>query len=100
MDIGQLIFIVSRLFLGALASFLAIMLWAKIRDIPWMLMVIGTIAAYAEIVYQILKTLGVTEGFEPTIGSVPVAAIVLPNLPTIFYSIAFLVMIIRKSRRR
>jgi len=100
MDIGLLIFIVSRLFLGALASFFAIILWAKTRDIPWMLMVIGTITAYAEIVYQILKTLGITEGFEPTLGSVPVAAVVLPNLPTIFYSIAFLIMIIRKSRRR
>ncbi|HON13807.1 MAG TPA: hypothetical protein PLB48_06220 [Treponema sp.] len=100
MDIGQLIFIVSRLFFGALASFFAIMLWSKIRDIPWMLMVIGTIAAYAEIVYSILKTLGITEGFEPKIGSVPVTAIILPNLPTIFYSIAFLVMIIRKTRRR
>lgn len=65
-----------------------------------MLMVIGTIAAYAEIVYSILKTLGITDGFEPTIGSVPIAAIVLPNLPTIFYSMAFLVMIIRKTRRR
>ncbi|AEJ18629.1 hypothetical protein [Gracilinema caldarium] len=100
MDSGQLIFIVSRLFLGALASFFAIMLWAKIRDIPWMLMVIGTIAAYAETVYSILNTLGITDGFETKIGSVPVAAIVLPNLPTIFYSMAFLVMIIKKSRHR
>jgi len=76
------------------------MLWSKIRDVPWMLMVIGTIAAYAETVYSILNKLGITEGFEPVIGSVPVAAIILPNLPTIFYSIAFLIMIIRKTRFR
>jgi hypothetical protein len=100
MDSGQLIFIISRLCLGALASFFAIMLWAKIRDIPWMLMVIGTIAAYAETVYSILNVLGITDGFETKIGSVPVASLILSNLPTIFYSMAFLVMIIRKSRRR
>lgn len=100
MDAGQLLFIVSRLFFGAIASFFAIILWSQIRDMAWMLIVIGTIAAYAEIIYSILKNLGITEGFEPKIGSVPIAAIVLPNLPTIFYSIAFLVMIIRKTRRR
>jgi hypothetical protein len=99
MDIGEVVYISSRLVLGALASFFAIMLWSKTRDVAWMLMVIGTIAAYIETVYSILDIFGITRGDTFTIGSVPVAAIVLPCLPTLFFIIAFLIMVVRKYRR-
>jgi hypothetical protein len=100
MDIGELVFIVSRLVLGALASFFAIMLWSKTRDIAWMLMVIGTIAAYVEIVYSILELFGITEGDTFTLGSVPVTSIVLPCLRMAFFIGAFLIMVVRKYGRR
>jgi uncharacterized membrane protein len=100
MDAGEITFVVSRLVLGALASFFAIMLWSKTRDAAWMLMVIGTIAAYVETVYSILDLFGITEGDTFTIGSVPVAAILLPCLRTIFFIAAFLVMVIRKYGKR
>jgi hypothetical protein len=98
MDVGQIIYIVSRLILGALASFFAIMLWSKTRDVAWMLMVIGTIAAYIETVYSILDLFGITGGTTLAIGSVPAATILLPCLRTIFFIIAFLIMVIRKYR--
>ena len=99
MDSGQLIFILSRLFLGALASFLAIMLWSRTRDVAWMLMVIGVIAAYGETVYAILNLVGV-EGSFFAIGSVPLMSILLPCLPMVFFIAAFAVMVARKYRRR
>ena len=99
MDAGEVLFIVSRLSTGALAAFFAIMLWSKTRDIAWMLMVIGTIAAYVETVYSILVLFGIT-GNQLSIGSVPVAAILLPNLRTAFFIAAFVVMVVRKFRRR
>ncbi len=99
MDIGEIVFTGSRLLFGALASFFAIMLWSKTRDVAWMLMVMGSIAAYAETVYAILDTLGVGGGQRLTLGSVPVVSIILPNLPTGFYIAAFVVMVARKSRR-
>jgi uncharacterized membrane protein len=74
------------------------MLWSKTRDVAWMLMVIGTIAAYIEIVYSILGILGITEGDSLVIGSIPAASIVLPCLPMIFFIIAFAVMVFRKYR--
>jgi hypothetical protein len=98
MDTGEIVFIVSRLTTGALAAFFAIMLWSKTRDIAWMLMVIGTIAAYIETVYSILVLFGIT-GDQLSIGSVPVAALLLPNLRTGFFIAAFVVMVIRKLRR-
>jgi hypothetical protein len=100
MDLGEITYIVSQLTLGALASFFAIMLWSKTRDVAWMLMVIGTVAMYIETVYSILDLFGITGGDTFVIGSVPVAAIVLPSLGTIFFIIAFLIMVIRKYSRR
>jgi hypothetical protein len=96
MDTGNLIYILSRLILGALASFLAIMLWSKTRDIAWMLMVIGTIAAYAGIVYSILGFFGITERAAFSAGSVPTVSLILVNLPACFFIAAFSVMIARK----
>jgi hypothetical protein len=100
MDAGEITFVISRLVLGALASFFAIMLWSKTRDAAWMFMVAGTIAAYIETVYSILDLLGVTDGDPFTIGSVPVLAILLPCLRTSCFIAAFLIMVIRKYGRR
>jgi hypothetical protein len=98
MDAGELIFIISRLVTGALAAFFAIMLWSRTRDIAWMLIVIGTIAAYVETVYSILDLFGISGG-GIAIGSVPLAAIILPNLRTGFFIAAFVVMAVRKLRQ-
>jgi hypothetical protein len=98
MDTGQIIYILSRLILGALASFFAIMLWSKTRDVAWMLMVIGTIAAYVETVYAILNLFGIGGGIL-VIGSVPFMSILLPCLPTLFLLAALAVMVFRKYRR-
>jgi hypothetical protein len=99
-DTGELVYISSRLVLGALASFFAIMLWAKTRDVAWMLMVIGTIAAYIETIYSILSLLGISGGGRVSMDPITAASLVLPNLPTVFFIIAFLVMVVRKYRRR
>ena len=100
MDLGQTIYILCRLILGALASFFAIMLWSKTRDVAWMLMVIGTIAAYVETVYSILNIFGISGENVLTIGSMPLMSILLPSLPTVFFIATLVVMVIRKYRRR
>jgi len=84
--------------LGALAAFFAIMLWSKTRDVAWMLMVIGTIAAYVETVYAILKLFGISGGDIFMIGSLSLMSIILPSLPTVFFIAAFTVMVARKFR--
>ena len=99
MDSGQLIFIICRLVLGAVAAFLAIMLWSKTRDLAWMLMVVGAIAAYAEVIYSILALFGASGGNIFSIGSMPLASIVFPCLPVVFFIAAFAIMVLRKYRR-
>ncbi|MDR2185205.1 MAG: hypothetical protein LBO80_05990 [Treponema sp.] len=100
MDTGVLIYISSRLILGAAAAFLAIMLWSKTRDVAWMLVVIGIIAAYIETIYSVLDLFGLIGKRFIVIGSIPLMSIILPNLPAVFFIAAFGVMVIRKYRRR
>lgn len=100
MDTGQVIYILSRLILGAVAAFFAIMLWSRTRDVAWMLMVIGTIAAYVETVYSILSLFGIDGGRVLVIGTMPFMSILLPCLPIAFFISAFAVMVRRKYRRR
>jgi hypothetical protein len=99
MDMGQVIFISTRLFLGALASFFAIMLWSKTRDAAWMFMVIGTIIAYIDIVYSILDFFGIGGGEFFMIGSVSLVSFILSPLQLIFFIAAFVIMVRRQSRR-
>lgn len=96
MDTGEFVLLLSRLSVAAVASFLAIILWSRTRDPAWMLMVVGTIALYADIVYSLLTLFGAVDPAAFTPGGVPVAPLVFTNLPPLFYSIAFVVMIIRK----
>ena len=99
MDSGQIVYILGRLVLGAAASFLAIMLWSRIRDAAWILVIIGTIVAYVETVYSILTVMGVGRNYI-TSGSMSLLSIVLSCLPSAFFIAAFAVMVARKYRRR
>ena len=98
MDLGQAIFAYSRLILGAAAAFLAIMLWSKTRDIAWMLIVVGILAAYIGIIYSILDMFGFTSGVFPMIGTVQLAAILLSCIQMLFFIAAFLIMVIRRRK--
>ena len=97
MDSGQVVYILGRLVLGAAASFLAIMLWSRIRDAAWILVIIGTIVAYVETVYSILTVMGIG-GEHIMLGSMPLLSVILPCLSTLFFIAAFAVMVARKYR--
>jgi len=64
-----------------------------------MLVVIGAIVMYVEIVYSILELLGIVAGSALVIGSVPLAAILLPALRMVFFIAAFMVMVARRHRQ-
>ncbi|MCL1836441.1 MAG: hypothetical protein FWG46_02710 [Treponema sp.] len=100
MDSGQMILAYSRLILGALAAFFAIVLWSKTRDAAWMLIVAGTVVMYVEIVYSILELVGIAAGNVLAIGSVSLPAILLPSLRMAFFIAAFMVMVVRQYRLR
>ena len=93
----ELVYIVSRLAVGALAAFLAILLWSGTRDLSWMFIVMGTILFYAEIIYTTFGMFGlVTLDVEVIPGIIGIETI-LSNAPLLCYSIGFIIMI-RRSR--
>lgn len=92
----QGIMMLSRFVLGAVATFLAILVWSRTRDTAWMLIVVGTVAHYGEVVFSALESLGVVRLDLVTIGGVAVFPLILANLPMLFFIIAFLVMVVRR----
>jgi len=50
MALPDLVMIVSRLALGAIATILAVVLWSLTRDTAWMFVVMATILKYGEVI--------------------------------------------------
>jgi hypothetical protein len=100
MDVAEIVSIAFRLALGGAASFLAILVWAKTRDIPWMLIVIGTILGYIASVYATLALFGITAELWLSKKAGIAAATVVACLPTVFFIAAFIIMIGRKYRAK
>ena len=99
MDTGQTFFICSQLILGAIAAFLAILLWPKIRDAAWMMIIFGIIVAYIETVYSVLKIFGIGAEELLIFGSVPLISFILPLMRMLFFISAFVIMIYKQSRK-
>jgi hypothetical protein len=95
MEVESLVMMLSRLGLGALATFLAIILWSRTRDIAWMFIVIGTIVNYGQIIYSTLETIGVVTPEAYQVFGISLPSLLLTNLPLVFYIIAFITMISR-----
>jgi hypothetical protein len=89
----------SRLGVGALGTFFAILLWSQTRDAAWVLVIIGTLVAYAEIVYTTLEAFGILSAEHFNISGIPVLRLVLANLPMLLLTCAFIVVIARRRLR-
>ena len=83
--------------MGAMATFLAILLWSMTRDSAWVLVIVGTILKYAEILYSTFGTFGL---FPTDLALIPGylrVETLLVNLPPLLYIAAFAVMIRRNK---
>jgi hypothetical protein len=99
MSTGDLVLHLSQFAFQAIATFLAIILWSRTRDSAWMLIVIGTVASYADILYNSLRSFGMLDEAAFSVAGIPVARLVFANLPSLFYILGFAVMIARKRLR-
>ncbi|MDC7126333.1 MAG: hypothetical protein PQJ46_12250 [Spirochaetales bacterium] len=99
MAMESLIFIISRLVFGAVAAFLAILLWSKTRDAAWMFIVVGTIFRYGQIMYDTFAIFGIVRDNVIIIPGYLKLDTLLENLPYCFFIIAFSIMLGRTVRR-
>ena len=87
----------SHLVMGAFATFAAILLWSKTRDMAWTFLIIAAIVSYADIVLQPSAGSASSASDLLRLQGYPVLQIALANLPLLFSGIGFL---IAASRRR
>lgn len=99
MSAADTVLLVSRLAIAAVAAFLAILLWSRTRDLAWMLIVIGVISSYADILFDLLSRLGIVDESRFAVFGLPIGRIILSNLNYLFLCSALLVMISRKRIR-
>ncbi len=96
MDIAAFSVDASHLLFGAFATFCAILLWSRTREMGWTFLIIAIIISYADIVLATLRRYGIL-GAEPELAhGIPIVRILLANLPLFFAGIGFLVAFARK----
>ncbi len=94
-----MVMVLSELGIGAITTFLAILLWSKTRDTAWMYIILGTIIGYGGTVFSTLELFGIVESDRIVIGGVSIIPVILHNLPMVFFGIGFVVMVARKRTR-
>jgi peroxiredoxin family protein len=88
-----------RLFIGAIATFLAIILWSQTRDAAWMFVITATIVSYGEVVFRTLDGFGVVRLDQVMVFDIPLVSIVLAGLPMALLAVAFAIMVARRGLR-
>ena len=89
----------SRLGVGAIGTFFAILLWSQTRDAAWVLVIIGTLVAYAEVVFSTLESFGIVTAELFILSGIPVLHLALANLPMVLLTCAFISVIARRRPR-
>jgi len=95
MNESMLVLYIIKLVLGGIAAFLAILLWSKTRDAAWMSLVAGVVTSYAGIVYSMLVDLGIVVRTGMLVFGIPIATLLFTVIPTLFYILAFILMLLR-----
>jgi len=96
MDITAFSVDASHLLFGAFATFCAILLWSRTREMGWTFLIMAVIISYADIVLGTLRTYGIL-GPEPVVGpGIPLVRILLADVPLLFFGIGFVIAFARK----
>ncbi len=86
----------SRLALGAFATFGAILLWSRTRDLAWTFLIIAAVLTYADIVLATLRGFGILGEDLLSYRGIPVLQIALADLPLLFAGVGFVLAASRK----
>lgn len=99
MDQGELLLYIIKLVLGGVASFFAILLWSKTRDAAWMSLVAGAVVSYAGVIYSMLEDMGIAFSKDLHIFGMPLTKLVFAVLPSVFFILAFVLMLLRNREK-
>lgn len=97
MDLVEVLSPALQLAVGAVATFLAILVWSRTRDVAWILVVLAVMVAYAGYVLRTLDQFGLLDTAAYEVGGVPVFELVITNLPGVLIAAGFAVLL--RNRR-
>ncbi len=98
MALKDIIMLTSQVSVGAIVTFFAILLWSHTREIEWMLVIMGALLKYVEILVHTLMLLGVIQGDIYIIPRYVDVELLLKILPQLFYGAAFIVKLVKIMR--
>lgn len=98
----EIIFFTIKLVLGGLIAFLAIMVWSRIRDFSWALIVFAAVAAYSAVVFGMLERLGFVSPGEAVVfgNEIPLVRLIFSVIPGLLIIIALITMIFKTGGKR
>ena len=96
MTVAGFVLLLSRLVVGAVATFLAILVWSRTREAAWILVVTGVIASYAAIVYGALELFGIVSADALVLWGIPVPSLLTQNVPMLLFVAALAVVLSRR----
>lgn len=88
---------ITDLSLGAIATFVAILLWSLTREPAWMLVIIAVVLRFGDVLFQLFDRLGIVRVQFGSLLGVSVFWILLRATPWIAIAVA-LVVTIRRTR--
>lgn len=92
----ELLLFIIKLVIGGIVGFMAILLMSKTRDAAWMCMVGGFLLSYAALVFELMEHLGIFSTKSVCLFGIPVSALICTVVPSLFFIIAFILMLIKK----
>lgn len=92
----EILLAIVKLSAGGLISFLAILLMSKIREVGWTCLVCGFLFSYAAQIFEILEKLKVISHLSITLWGMPLSALLCIAIPALFYTLGFILMLIKK----
>jgi hypothetical protein len=97
MDVQVFVIDASHLAFGAFATFCAILLWSRTRDMGWTFIIVAAIVSYAGTVFATLVSFGILEEGYFSVRGFPLVRVALTDLPLFFMAVGFLIVMSRKK---
>jgi hypothetical protein len=97
MPTHDLVMMISQLALGAIAAFLAIVLWSSSRDAAWLFVILGVILYYGEAMFETFEFFGIVPADTYVIYGVSVVPVVLNALPLVCLILAFIIKLSKRD---
>lgn len=89
---------IIKLGIGFPASFLAVWVWGKTRDIAWIMVLLGALVLYFGHIFQVLERVGILS-YDQWLGEgLSLIEILFSLVPFLFFAMGFLFFLLKNRR--